>query len=576
MAIRDILAQLDVRVEGASSVAQMNAALDKTVAQVAPAGRAFENMRIAERNARNEAARLTAEIRKLERAEDANGAQLDELRRKLVRTEEAARRYGQRAAQLRGTQTRAAGSTGGLIAGLGRATVALAAVGAATATARAAIGHLVDAFREVVELGDNLDKTAQQIGLTTAQLQIWRFTADRAGVDARAMDQSFMRLQRAAFEASRGNRTYARAFDRLGVSVRGADGELLSADALMREMARGMSGLENETERVALAQQVMGRSGARLLPMLNQGEEGLAAMAERARELGGGLSADVVEASAGAQDSMTDFRLAMTSLKSVLAANVLPAVTAVVSAIATGVGWFVRLARSTSIVETVIGGLAVSMALFTLAMLPALAPMLLIIAAMGLVFLAVEDVVTAFRGGDSVLSRFVEQMFAAMGVTTTFEGVIERFGVGWDVAVAQARNAIAELLDSLVRLRRSMGLGVSPDLEEAAAGARRSAREARTTATRSRSQLREHERARFEARAARDAEINAPPPPVVEGRRAARARREAQAESRVLAPTTIQVNGAQDPEAVARQVERRLRRRFREAADSQPLVPEPA
>ena len=45
--------------------------------------------------------------------------------------------------------------------------------------------------------------------------------------------------------------------------------------------------------------------------------------------------------------------------------------------------------------------------------------------------------------------------FVELGNTGTFEGVVESLGVGWDVAVARARGAIAQLLESFVRLRRA-------------------------------------------------------------------------------------------------------------------------
>ncbi|GAB5541374.1 MAG: hypothetical protein SangKO_011340 [Sandaracinaceae bacterium] len=147
------------------------------------------------------------------------------------------------------------------------------------------------------------------------------------------MSQSFMRLQRAAFDASRGSRTQAEAFGALGVQLRDGNGQLLAADELMRQMARGMAGLEDETAKVALAQTLMGRSGARLLPLLNGGEEGAEALLERFRELGGGLSADFVVSAEAAQDAITDWNTATLSFKSQLGAAFLPTLTRVLLAV---------------------------------------------------------------------------------------------------------------------------------------------------------------------------------------------------------------------------------------------------
>ena len=54
----------------------------------------------------------------------------------------------------------------------------------------------------------------------------------------------------------------------------------------MFEVADGLKGLESDSEKAALAQQLLGRSGADLLPLFKEGSDGIANLQQQARDLG--------------------------------------------------------------------------------------------------------------------------------------------------------------------------------------------------------------------------------------------------------------------------------------------------
>lgn len=305
----------------------------------------------------------------------------------------------------------------------------------------AAVRGIQNFVRESINMGDELDKSSQQVGMSVAELQSWRFAADRAGVDARAMTQSLMRLQRAAFEGARGSAMYADAFNRLGIDVRDADGNLRSADSLMREMARAMSGLENETEKVALAQQLMGRSGARLLPLLNGGEEAVAELHARFAELGGGLSQDFVTNAAEAQDALTDWGVAMDSIRSRLVVSFMPALTRVIVGASNLFGRFSRLLEGTHAIELALAALAGVAAYFAVQFLIAFGGPILIglavAAAIAFIILLVDDLITLFSGGRSVIGGFIDEMF---GVGTAAQ-LVQDLKDAWDGLTLAVRRA---------------------------------------------------------------------------------------------------------------------------------------
>ena len=314
---------------------------------------------------------------------------------------------------------------------------------------------------QTITMGDELDKASLQVGLSSTELQSWGFAADRAGVDARAMHQSLMRLQRGAFEAANGNRRYAQTFRRLGVNVRDGNGNLRSANDLMLQMADGLGNLDNASERVAISQILMGRSGARLLPMFADGSEGIRQLQERFRQLGGGMSQDFVRQSAAAQDALTDFGVAFDGLKTTLASQVLPALTAMIVGIANLGGAFVRLINSSNILKATFITLGVIfggfLAMFALVMVVPLVALALIVAAVVAIILVVEDLLAAFRGGPSVIGgfarmlvKFLKEGFARVAaIAAAFWAKLVALGTAFWNGLRARAAAVAQFLSSI-------------------------------------------------------------------------------------------------------------------------------
>ena len=73
--------------------------------------------------------------------------------------------------------------------------------------------------------------------------------------------------------AANGSKTQAAAFEQLGVKVTNADGSLRDSDAVFQDVITALGGMKNETERDALAMQLMGKSAMELNPLIeDQGE----------------------------------------------------------------------------------------------------------------------------------------------------------------------------------------------------------------------------------------------------------------------------------------------------------------
>lgn len=183
-----------------------------------------------------------------------------------------------------------------LVEGLKAGLMGLA--GVATAAA-AALGALV---AKTVASASAADDASQATGISADALQELGHAAQLSGSSADEVQGALMRLSRAAGDAARGSAESAAGFARLGVSVRSTSGAVKTADVLLGELADAIARLP-EAERAAAAVDVFGQSGARLVPLLSQGRDGIAALRKEARDLGVVLDSDTIAAAADLGDT---------------------------------------------------------------------------------------------------------------------------------------------------------------------------------------------------------------------------------------------------------------------------------
>lgn len=182
--------------------------------------------------------------------------------------------------------------------------------GLATAGGMAIVGPILGAAKAFAKTGDELDKMSARVGASVPFLSALGHAAALGGTELGSMETGIRRLQRAAHDASAGSKTQADAFAELGISVTDTNGQLKATEGLFMEVAGALSGLENNTQKAALAQILFGRAGTSLLPMLRGGKEGLLEAMKNARELGLVMSKEDATSAAKLTDAL--YRLGAT------------------------------------------------------------------------------------------------------------------------------------------------------------------------------------------------------------------------------------------------------------------------
>jgi hypothetical protein len=145
---------------------------------------------------------------------------------------------------------------------------------------------------------DKLNKLSQAIGVPVEELSALKYAAELSDVSLETLSTSMTRLNKAMSEGSD-------TFKIMGINIKNTDGTMKSSTVVLGEVANKFALYEDGANKTALAVSLFGRAGAAMIPMLNQGQAGLAGAAEEARKLGLIISTETAKAAENFNDNLT-------------------------------------------------------------------------------------------------------------------------------------------------------------------------------------------------------------------------------------------------------------------------------
>lgn len=204
----------------------------------------------------------------------------------------------------------------------------IAAVGlaAATTAALAAGAAMAVMGKRAIDSADNLSKVAQKAGVTTEALSRLNHAAGYSDVSLEQLSGGLQKLSKNMADVATGSTgAAATAFAALGVNVTDASGKLRGADEVFSQVAGLFERMENGSTKTALAIQLFGKAGADLIPLLNEGASGLAAMADESDRLGLTVSTKTGKAAEQFNDTLTKVGRIIDGVAMKVAEQALPA-----------------------------------------------------------------------------------------------------------------------------------------------------------------------------------------------------------------------------------------------------------
>ena len=331
---------------------------------------------------------------------------------------------------------------------------------------------------EVIDLGVELDLNSRRLGVTTRQLQALGLMGADAGVGVDKVVDAMSTLQERMRDAVQDPKSDpAVQLRALGVAIPRSMAEMPDAITLLGQASDGLEGMSNQTERVGAAMTLFGDVGRELLPVLQNGREGIEAYNEQLDALGGGLSENVIEASREATRAQARLEIVTRGLESRLGLFLIPALTRAAEITAQFVTAISALADRSNVLQAVLVALGVVAAGVAIAMLiawgPIIAAVLLAVAGFVLLTLIIDDLIALFTGGKSKIGEFIDEMFGAGAAAQ----VVLSLSEAWD-SVADAAT------DAWRAVQRALGVEVAARDETArrAELAQRSSRRTRLLA----------------------------------------------------------------------------------------------
>lgn len=158
-------------------------------------------------------------------------------------------------------QATAPGMFSGLANGLGQLVGGISIMASLAAAARS--------FYSAMEAGGALVDLSGQTGVAVDKLMVLQGAFEQAGMSASDVQPVIAKLQKSIAEAATGNDQAIAKFKAMGVAVGDIKG--LSADEQLAAVGEAISKIENPAQRSAMAMEIFGKSGAKLLSVFSAG-----------------------------------------------------------------------------------------------------------------------------------------------------------------------------------------------------------------------------------------------------------------------------------------------------------------
>lgn len=302
---------------------------------------------------------------------------------------------------------------------------------------------------KTADWADDINTMSQKYSIGTGELQKYSAAAQLVDTDVETIAKSHVKLEKAMYSAQQGGSSAEKAFQALGIQYKNADGSLRESDAVWQETIKALGTMSNETERDALAMQLMGKSASELNPLIEDGGETYKRLAETMQQYGlDFIDQDTLDRANQFNDELDTIKaiglVSLQNLGAQLAEYLAPALEQVVDWVGKLANWLSNLDPS---VLALIAGIA--------GILAAAAPLLIFIG-------KISTGIGALMG---LFSKIGPALMGPAGIVIAVVAAIIAIGVllykNWDTIKAKA----GEIKDWIVEKWTALKEGVSNAIE---------------------------------------------------------------------------------------------------------------
>ena len=172
------------------------------------------------------------------------------------------------------------------------------------------------------EAAAGIDDIAQRTGASAEALSQLRYAAEQSGANLEAVEKGMRKLGDVTTQAAGGSKSAAAALASVGLSAE----QLLAMPVEDRflAVAQGISEIQDPAAQASVAMDLLGKSGADLVPMMADSAGGIRALMAEADRLGMTISGEQAKAAAAFDDKWQGLVATLRNASNVIAVAVLP------------------------------------------------------------------------------------------------------------------------------------------------------------------------------------------------------------------------------------------------------------
>ena len=193
--------------------------------------------------------------------------------------------------------------------------IGTAVVGATTAV----VGGLTAMINKTADAQGAIDDSAQRVGVTAEEYQKYSYVAAQSGIESSKLEAAMIKQHKAFTDAHEGSASMSEAYKRLGLDIK-----TLASEDSFDAVVKSLASIDNEVERNAIANDIFGKSYAELIPLFNQGADGIDRLKQEVVNLGGVMSNEAVEAGATFGDTVLAIQTAWEGITNGLGTSLMP------------------------------------------------------------------------------------------------------------------------------------------------------------------------------------------------------------------------------------------------------------
>lgn len=227
--------------------------------------------------------------------------------------------------------------------------------------ASAAVGGSILAVgKSTADYAGDMYDMARGAGIGVEAFQKLAYAGRMSGVETEKLSASLVKFDRMVAEAAGGNKTYMQTFEDLGIKIKDSAGNLRQPNEIFEDVADIFHNTEDGIGKTALAVELFGKSGADLIPMLNDGKAGLKAFYAEAERLGLVLSDETTAKGDAFSDQLENIGEQVKGVKLQLGAALIPALSAAAEKIAEVIDKVTRWIQENPELVATIGNIALT------------------------------------------------------------------------------------------------------------------------------------------------------------------------------------------------------------------------